>query len=418
MKHFFLFTVILLGSGTIPLSAQGVWSHPSFVNGGARFDDMSFIHPDTGWVVSGGGKIFRTNDGAASWALQYENDFYFRSVEFVDAQLGFAGTLDAAFLKTEDGGQSWENIMEELPIQPSGICGSQWLGDSIFLAVGSWFGPAFVLRTNDRGSSWEAWDLNEYAFGLIDVHFVSADTGFVCGRGYDGGVILHTTDGGMSWEEVYNTNNAGDYVWKLQFIDELNVVASVQTFGSSSWMPISNDGGLSWIQKTVPYGDAQGIGFVTPQHGWIGGYSSGFWETHNAGDDWQYINFGGNYNRFVVFDSTLAYAAGYSVFKYEDTTTVIANVATPLSREFDPQLTVTPNPMAGFGQVKFSLPALNNVDLNLYSYEGKLLKPIFTGRLSKGDYQYDIPPNLPPGKYLLGLQVNEGIFSVPVVVRE
>ena len=206
----------------IPLPGQGIWSHPSVVNGGARLDDMSFINPDTGWVVSGGGRIFRNNDGATSWALQYENAYYFRSVEFVDAQLGFAGTLDAVFLKTEDGGENWNDITNELPIEPSGVCGMQWLDDSIFLAVGAWFSPAFVLRSDDRGASWEALDLSEYAFGLIDVHFISADTGFVCGRGHDGGIILHTTDAGMSWEEVYNTTNVGDYVWKLQFIDAVN----------------------------------------------------------------------------------------------------------------------------------------------------------------------------------------------------
>ena len=59
-----------------------------------RFEDMYFIDHNTGWVVDGGGQILNTSDGGQTWTQQYYNsNQYFRSVEFANEQVGFAGTL-------------------------------------------------------------------------------------------------------------------------------------------------------------------------------------------------------------------------------------------------------------------------------------------------------------------------------------
>lgn len=400
------------------MEAQPQWytTAPTINNG--RIEDICFIHPDTGWAASAGGQIFRTNDGANSWELQFAENYFLRSIGFVDDQLGFAGTLDNVFLKTENGGEDWIDITAELPITPSGICGMQWLNDQHFFAVGAWFEPAFVIHSDDRGGSWEALDLNAHAEALVDVHFISPDTGFVCGKAANGGTILYTTNGGEDWEELYSTGNPGDYVWKLQFIDDQHVVASVQTFGFDSSLPYSDDGGLTWIEKPVPDGNAQGVGFVTPTKGWIGSYNPGFLATENAGDNWEYVPFGGNYNRFQVFDSTLAYAAGNQVYKYVDTCMVTSTtIETVAEREFDPHLNVTPNPAYAQASVSFQLPKVNNVDLNLYDSKGALIQRIFNGRLPAGTHTFPLESHQKNGYFLIGLQLNEGLYAVPVIVR-
>lgn len=400
------------------LKAQPQWIITGQTINKGRIEDISFIHPDTGWAVSASGKIFHTSNGAVSWEQQYVNNYYFRSVGFADSQLGFAGTLDNVLLKTENGGADWSDITPQLPIIPSGICGMQWLDDQHFLAVGAWFEPAFLIRSNDKGESWESLDINQYAEALVDLHFTSPDTGFVCGKGPNGGIILYTTNGGADWEELYSTGNPGDYVWKIQFIDDQHVVASVQTFGASSSLPYSTDGGLTWTEKPVPDGNAQGVGFVTPTKGWIGSYNPGFLATENAGEDWEYVPFGGNYNRFQVFDSTLAYAAGYQVYKYVDTSTVVTNTIQTLGeRQFDPLLSVTPNPAYQHATISFQLPNSNNVDLNLYDSKGARIQKIFNGRLPAGLHRFSLKPAHQHGYLLVGLQLNEGLYTVPVVVK-
>jgi hypothetical protein len=46
----------------------------------------------------------------------------------------------------------------------------------------------------------------------------------------------------------------------------------------------SVDGGNNWISKNVPDVDVQAIGFVTENHGWIGGHLL-FYETLDGGAD-------------------------------------------------------------------------------------------------------------------------------------
>jgi photosystem II stability/assembly factor-like uncharacterized protein len=411
-------TIFLFPLFSIALTAQAEWNNTAPISMQGRYEDLHFISPDTGWTVSGGGGIHRTYNGGDSWEqLYFNSDYYFRSIGFADSQLGFAGTLDATLLKTENGGENWVDITPQLPITPSGICGMQWLDDQNFMAVGAWFGPAFLIRTNDRGESWTALNLNEYASRLVDLHFISQDTGFVCGGNGNGGVILHTTDGGENWDTLYSTGNPGDLVWKLQFIDEKHAVASVQTFGTSSWMPYTEDGGLSWDAKFVPYGDAQGIGFITPEKGWIGGYQAGLYATENGGESWNVLPFGINFNRFQVFSPNLAYASGAQIYKYVDTTTIVATEPATDTELLNPMMKVSPNPATTEALVTFKLPRANNVDLNLYDAQGKLLQKILNARLSAGEHNIPVHFQGKRGYHLIGLQLNEGTYAIPLILH-
>lgn len=60
----------------------------------AKQDGIFFINKDTGWVVNGSGKIFKTLNGGTSW-IQQKNSAgtYFKSVAFINDQIGFAGNV-------------------------------------------------------------------------------------------------------------------------------------------------------------------------------------------------------------------------------------------------------------------------------------------------------------------------------------
>lgn len=82
--------------------------------GGLALDGVSFIDDLQGWVVghdSAGGAdvMLTTSDGGATWE-QSETDAYFRTVDFLDAQNGWAtydGGAEPGIASTSDGGQSW-----------------------------------------------------------------------------------------------------------------------------------------------------------------------------------------------------------------------------------------------------------------------------------------------------------------------
>src|SRR4051812_22457601 len=75
-----------------------------------KYEDFAF--PDTihGWLVSSRGEILNTNDGGRTWAVQTTGLPGLRSVDFIDRNRGFAGTLVGTFHATTDGGAHWTDI--------------------------------------------------------------------------------------------------------------------------------------------------------------------------------------------------------------------------------------------------------------------------------------------------------------------
>src|SRR5688572_32257835 len=100
------------------LLATGAGSAPSwYALPGApvtsRIDDLHFLDLETGWIATGDGAIYRTDDGGASWSAQF-NDAgrYFRCIRFADNLHGFAGTLTSSnvLYRTTDGGANWAPV--------------------------------------------------------------------------------------------------------------------------------------------------------------------------------------------------------------------------------------------------------------------------------------------------------------------
>ncbi|MDX1740484.1 MAG: hypothetical protein R3178_04285, partial [Rhodothermales bacterium] len=82
-----------------------------------RHNDAFFASAESGWIVNGDGEIYRTDDGGASWQLQFrKTTVHFRSVGFVNEERGFAGNVGdgefgttdrSALYETRDGGLTW-----------------------------------------------------------------------------------------------------------------------------------------------------------------------------------------------------------------------------------------------------------------------------------------------------------------------
>lgn len=189
------------------------WGTVGFVPVANRYDDIYFIDSLIGWTVNSAGEIFKTDNGGITWDTSYTGTGYLRSIEFLDKNVGFCGSLDGSFLQTLDGGNSWQDIRDRIPGPETYICGLSHVGDIVF-GVGVWAYPAYFIKSTDRGTTWTYLSMSNYARGLVDCHFFNADTGIVSGI-LDGAVILRTEDGGVSWTEVYHGNRDMEYAWKL-----------------------------------------------------------------------------------------------------------------------------------------------------------------------------------------------------------
>lgn len=411
------------------VGAQSTWqAMPSaFTNpNGQRFDDVFFLDENIGWSANGFyAAVYKTTDGGTTWSEQLNQDdlggsYYFRTIEFLNSNIGFLGTLNGAVFKTDDGGVTWAQITNITP-NPAAICGLSAVGPSTIYGCGAYFTPAVVIKSTDSGNQWQSMDLSTYAEALVDIHFITETLGYATGRSASGGVILKTEDGGASWIELYNTNIIGEYVWKIQvFETDPNIIfASVESVSSNSGKLLkSNDGGTTWISLDAPETGIQAVGFISETHGWMGGHTTGFYETIDGGLTWSNLNIGNNLNRIFIISSAVAYTSGTTIYKYTPeslgTQAFTTNEKSPLN------IDLITNPVSNELKFTINFEADDNLLIELYDNSGKFIKQlsreiIKTQRKLK---YYNISlKDLASGLYYLDFHNNSGRQSIKFIKK-
>ncbi len=138
-----------------------------------------------------------------------------------------------------------------------------------------------VLRTNDRGNSWQVIHQSP-ALHFVSVSFIDEATGFAAS-----GDVYKTTDGGISW--VKNLDDSLDVVIDVYFVNDTLGFA-----GTETGLYRTTNGGQSW-NKPVTTGSYSCIHFVSPTTGYFtGGPSPGdpLYRTMDGGSGFQAITNG------------------------------------------------------------------------------------------------------------------------------
>jgi photosystem II stability/assembly factor-like uncharacterized protein len=411
--------------GTLSVVSQSAWYHTN-APVQPRYEDIFFLNKDTGWAASSGGNIFFTSDGF-NWKNIYHSDgTYFRSIEFSSPKRGFAGSLSPSvktLMKTLDGGNTWTDLTAFITGTNKGVCGICCVDTNITYAVGVWSAPGFVLKTTDGGISWTQTNMSGYASRLVDVHFISKNTGFAAGQSNvtaEGALILKTTDGGTSWTKVYTSNHAGEYVWKIQNLDDMNMFGSISTAGTYTAQRIlkSMNGGASWTEKIVaptdPQLHIQGVGFLTQNIGWSG--TGPLYETTDGGNNW--VNSGhanSGFNRFFRVDSPLAYLAGERISKYSPTPLTDIRDGKAAQKTF--MLSLHPNPATMPLRIVISSSHATTFNLRLFDMNGTKEVMSENGVMGPGDKIIVVHKALAKGVYIAYLMVNEGCESRKIVIE-
>lgn len=161
---------------------------------------IDFVDSRTGWVVGmpspfgGGGPIAKTTDGGTTWVMQARDvQEEVRSVSFADKNNGVAVGRNGLVLMTSDGGTTW--VRKTLPAGFRNaylMAADTVLGGETAVVAGY---DSVVLRTTDRGASWEALRVPPDRT-FLSVAFTSALRGWLVGSR---GSIFWTFDGGDTW---------------------------------------------------------------------------------------------------------------------------------------------------------------------------------------------------------------------------
>jgi|GEM_PF-1149426 len=157
-----------------------------------------------------------------------------------------------------------------------------------------------IMQTKDGGNNWtrqkQITDSN-----LSDIFFLNEKEGWIAGgrirsaetnesmshdeRGGDG-IILHTTDGGESWEIQFAKR--GTYLFGIFFSDSGNGWATGEggllmktTNGGELWTQMPTTGTIKWLN---------GIWFFDKNNGFLTGESETALSTNDGGETWKKVN--------------------------------------------------------------------------------------------------------------------------------
>ncbi|MBI3854681.1 MAG: hypothetical protein HY293_03200 [Planctomycetes bacterium] len=186
-------------------------------------DDLTairFVDPMTGWLLSQGGAVLRTNDGGLTWKVQRPagpSKRYrpFEHLWFQDERRGriaeccnecdLAGPATVAVYATEDGGEHWapvkkEDGMRDTLLKPWSFTprtGETW---ARFHFSGVYVAPAAGQNYAIANHHAALKDFGRmFDTSYEDFCFADADRGALAGRSVSGPLLLLTWDGGRTW---------------------------------------------------------------------------------------------------------------------------------------------------------------------------------------------------------------------------
>ncbi|HVP58859.1 MAG TPA: M20/M25/M40 family metallo-hydrolase, partial [bacterium] len=247
--------------------------YDTHVISGFDFYSVQFLDAEHGWAVGSKGKLFSTRDGGSTWVRHSTGagiaTLY--GVSFIDTLVGWTVGEGGWIFKSIDGGSTW------VPQGPGNVSAREVIGlDSLNAWVVGASGT--VLRTDNGGTSWTS----VAGGGIEDLYgcdFRSGSRGWIVGakgviRFWDGLTLAAQTSGRA--EDLLDVDFISDDVgWAV---------------GAGGTILKTIDGGADWVAQSVPADvdeDFEGVCFVDNLDGWVVGTSGTMLHTSDGGATWE-----------------------------------------------------------------------------------------------------------------------------------
>lgn len=432
MRTLLLFTLLFI---VYPCAfAQWEWQYPLPTEN--DLEDVFFVDELKGWAVGENGTILHTSDGGTNWELQVSNTtLRLRSVIFTDPLTGWIV-----------GGETY-------PIP----------------------GEYIILYTDDAGDEWTIQAAAE-ASCMKSVFFTDAVNGWSTGSD---GALLHTSNGGMDWISQWNGSPTVDFN-ELFFVDSLNGwIASEQglyktTNGGINWFLQMEGPFLSvyFISQTegwvTNWGSGMGYSYVfhsldafntydtvtscfvyeascayysvsfhdpghggllqsyCPWNGWLGPCSYGLLLTQDGGITWENAELPGSNielnsvhftpdgkGYLVADDGVILRSAGWNepwlIMSEGQDVSDLRSVS-------EMNLKCHPNPTVGISDIRYQIPDIRFVLLELYDVCGQRIRTLVNEVQTAGEYTAPFGAlDLPAGIYFIRLQITNQSMTTKLI---
>ncbi|NOY05420.1 MAG: S8 family serine peptidase [Chlorobi bacterium] len=381
-------------------------------------------------------------------------------------------------VRTGNGGTNWAfSHGQGFPIGRGAYCVAGVNVNTAFVGTGPQDGEAGIYFTTNGGMKWEETPVANITGFVNWIHMWDAKNGIFQGDPKNGiWGIATTRDGGWTWYPISNSVSAapGEAGWNNCY----DQVANTMWFGTnSSKIYKSTDRGESWRAISTPGKNVVDISFANENVGVIRfgnvqnfGGQNGLAVTSDGGETWQAITTltlpssaralmerGGirlwvlmNNDAYVSTDlgkswsvdpspsafgpittadmhvgsqTTTVFAAGKNIYKFvspAQTTVAVDGKNEPSAVTLSQSW---PNPASGAAAhnltIEFSIREANDVNLSLYSIDGKLLRQLIQARLAAGHHATRLDTrSLKSGVYLYVLRAgNDRIVRKMVITR-
>ena len=185
------------------------------------FFGVHFLNESIGWVV--GMDIYHTTNGGSDWIKQTDGIATEYDVDFADLNHGKTCGVNGIIYGTTNGGTSW--IKQTLQDSAGDLRGVTMIDENNCWVVG---GGRF-RKTTDGGVTWITQSAGSYL--LNDITFTDINNGWVVG---DDGIILHTTNGGVSFVEEEQINEIPtEFLLSQNYPNPFNPTTNIQYAVSS-----------------------------------------------------------------------------------------------------------------------------------------------------------------------------------------
>lgn len=281
-------------------------------------------------------KIIISNNGGRNWKeirSGYTPYYYsIRDVKFNNSNRIIAVGEGCSILLSSDTGNSWiersytrQFDHKDLPNGNIRFSDAYFFNEMIGIIGGGNLSPGVILRTTDQGLTWETISLRQEIRSLASINedtLIALPVKYI----YNSGELFKSINQGNNWNvvDVDLNNDAYDFISSIQFLNK-----NEGYFSADNFIYHTFDGGKSWKSQRIPAyrGIINDFNFLNYQHGCVAveclpettHFDSAnvrrLYRTVNSGGQWQLIKelYDSSYRRFnsVFMSNDQAIWVGY-----------------------------------------------------------------------------------------------------------